>query len=482
MSRRDPRETPASRRAHAPGRDPRDIVTEYAFQVDPDLLGVPLAGAFRRLAAMLVDLAVLAGIFPFKAVLDSLLGGVTDVLVAGLAAWVLWRLGEERKEESLASHAITWAGRAIAAFVLLLAVTSFVVGLVDRGPGDRMDRLGESARQVAASLEGDSAALGPGAEDSLAALLARDGAPGDTADGRAGAGNGDLQAGREALSRARDGIGGGGDGSVDVGDLLSGGASVGQIVAFGRDVQRLAEAGSPEQARPVADRLALRLQRMGIDPGDVEEALREEIEASRDTVRPWMVDVLQRAAGRADSLEATRRAERDSVLALWIRARRTGDTARAEALRPRMLSAVAGDSLEALHEVRSEKAELEQEVDRLTSGEGYLRRLLDRVLDDMGLGFGSAALFFTIAIRLFRGRTPGKKLMGARVVRLNGTSLSWWDSFSRFGGYLIGPATGFLGWLQVFWDPNRQAIHDKIAGTVVIRTRGPGKRYRTDAG
>ena len=32
-----------------------------------------------------------------------------------------------------------------------------------------------------------------------------------------------------------------------------------------------------------------------------------------------------------------------------------------------------------------------------------------------------------------------------------------------------GFATGLLGFAQVFWDANRQAIHDRISGTVVIR-------------
>jgi uncharacterized RDD family membrane protein YckC len=34
-------------------------------------------------------------------------------------------------------------------------------------------------------------------------------------------------------------------------------------------------------------------------------------------------------------------------------------------------------------------------------------------------------------------------------------------------------ATGTLGFLQIYWDANRQAIHDKVAGTVVIRDGVP---------
>jgi uncharacterized RDD family membrane protein YckC len=73
---------------------------------------------------------------------------------------------------------------------------------------------------------------------------------------------------------------------------------------------------------------------------------------------------------------------------------------------------------------------------------------------------------------VWRGQTPGKRLLGIRVVRLNGKPITWWASFERFGGYAAGLATGLLGFLQIFWDRNRQAIHDKIMETVVVRERG----------
>ena len=40
---------------------------------------------------------------------------------------------------------------------------------------------------------------------------------------------------------------------------------------------------------------------------------------------------------------------------------------------------------------------------------------------------------------------------------------------SERGGYAAGLATGLLGFAQIFWDKNRQAIHDKIAETAVVR-------------
>ena len=78
------------------------------------------------------------------------------------------------------------------------------------------------------------------------------------------------------------------------------------------------------------------------------------------------------------------------------------------------------------------------------------------------------SLYFTLFTSLWNGQTPGKKVTGIKVLQLDGTPLSIIDSFGRYGGYAAGLATGFLGFLQVYWDPNRQAIHDKISATVVI--------------
>jgi len=80
-------------------------------------------------------------------------------------------------------------------------------------------------------------------------------------------------------------------------------------------------------------------------------------------------------------------------------------------------------------------------------------------------------IWFTLFTRLTGGRTPAKRLLGLRVINLDGKPLTWWDSFSRSAGYSASAATVFLGFLEAIWHPNRQTIHDKIAGTVVERDR-----------
>lgn len=98
-----------------------------------------------------------------------------------------------------------------------------------------------------------------------------------------------------------------------------------------------------------------------------------------------------------------------------------------------------------------------------------VRSYLAGVFDDLGLGFGWAAVYFTAFLAMMRGQTPGKKLMGIRVIRLDGKPIGWWISFERFGGYAASFSVGLLGFLQILWDRNRQGLHDKACETVVIR-------------
>ena len=100
------------------------------------------------------------------------------------------------------------------------------------------------------------------------------------------------------------------------------------------------------------------------------------------------------------------------------------------------------------------------------------------IIKDLGLGFGWAAFYFTVFSSLWSGQTPGKKIVGIRVLQLDGSPLTIWESFCRYGGYGAGIATGLLGFLQIFWNANRQAIQDQIASTVVIDERKSVKQKR----
>jgi uncharacterized RDD family membrane protein YckC len=96
-----------------------------------------------------------------------------------------------------------------------------------------------------------------------------------------------------------------------------------------------------------------------------------------------------------------------------------------------------------------------------------------RRLHKLGLRFGWAIAYFSLLPFWWKGQTLGKRLFGLRVVELTGKPLGLMTCFGRYGGYAAGLATGGMGFLQVLWDPNRQAVEDKLAHTVVVDQRGP---------
>jgi len=68
------------------------------------------------------------------------------------------------------------------------------------------------------------------------------------------------------------------------------------------------------------------------------------------------------------------------------------------------------------------------------------------------------------------GQTPGKRMLGLRVVQADGAPLTPGIAFLRWVGYIISKIPLFLGFIWAAFDGRKQGWHDKIAGTVVIRT------------
>jgi len=87
--------------------------------------------------------------------------------------------------------------------------------------------------------------------------------------------------------------------------------------------------------------------------------------------------------------------------------------------------------------------------------------------------FGVAALYFTLFGAGRRGATLGKRLLGIRVVALEGGRLHLLESFERFAGYLEIPVTFGLAFLPLWRDANRRMPHDRVASTAVVRSRKP---------
>lgn len=122
-------------------------------------------------------------------------------------------------------------------------------------------------------------------------------------------------------------------------------------------------------------------------------------------------------------------------------------------------------NLNLAHQTESPNSEVDDEEESDTRS---VLAWIKGFMSDMGLGFGWAAFYFTVFTAKFDGQTLGKKLLGIRVIQLDGAKISLWGAFGRYGGYAAGFTTGLLGFMQIFWDANRQGIQDKISSTVVI--------------
>jgi uncharacterized RDD family membrane protein YckC len=177
---------------------------------------------------------------------------------------------------------------------------------------------------------------------------------------------------------------------------------------------------------------------------------------------------------RTDTIRPERGAD---LLRRYAQALVARDSAALDTLSALAQSVVAGRRLGKLERrVRAlddQNDDLEDEAEQLQAqvNEPSLWRMVRATINDFGITIGWVGLYFTLFLAWWDGRTPGKYLLGIRVVRLSGEPLSLWFAFERFGGYAAGLATGLFGFAQLYWDPNRQAIHDRVARTVVVRTR-----------
>ena len=338
-----------------PDFDPRDIVTPYAFEVDEALLGTPLAPPWRRLVALLIDLAI-AGM------IANVAGGLVGVVVA----YVFYRVATRAE---LASWWKRWARGCL---VTIGALLLFGVSI---------------------SLVQDVQKWGNPVGPSLTAVL-----PGVSPD--------------TAAAPASD-------------------------------------ADTPSV--PNVDALEARA-----DLDDLTERPEAPLSPSLDTLSPEQGSTLLRRYAQALSAR---------------------DSTALDTLTGPVQSLVAGRRLGRLED-RIDV--LDDRNDNLERTAHQLRtqlqtpsfwRLVRGTANDLGITVGWIGLYFTLFLAWWNGRTPGKYLLGIRVVRLSGEPLSLWFAFERFGGYAAGIATGLFGFAQLYWDPNRQAIHDRVARTVVVRTR-----------
>jgi uncharacterized RDD family membrane protein YckC len=93
-------------------------------------------------------------------------------------------------------------------------------------------------------------------------------------------------------------------------------------------------------------------------------------------------------------------------------------------------------------------------------------------------------VLYAVVFLRWKQATPGKLITGLRVRRRDDPGLPWGSIVARVGFVtalsIVGqiPIIGILAFLVVLldylwplWDPRKQALHDKVAGTNVVRPR-----------
>jgi uncharacterized RDD family membrane protein YckC len=230
-----------------------------------------------------------------------------------------------------------------------------------------------------------------------------------------------------------------------------------------------------------AEEAATRILRDLEEQGVAGEQLRSVVDDLRDGADDANLRAVERAMGsivQESEQVVPEGLDVDSLLAAYAEARVAGDT-----LAERELGGLLGPRVAAVEWDRSQEriSRLEDRNDRLAAELSETERELEEerdrgligtligFLDELGLGIGWSGLYFTFLTAFFRGRTPGKRALGIRVLRLDGSALSYWVAFERFGGYAASLFTGMEGFVRILWDRNRQCLQDKLAETVVIR-------------
>lgn len=125
---------------------------------------------------------------------------------------------------------------------------------------------------------------------------------------------------------------------------------------------------------------------------------------------------------------------------------------------------------------------------------GFWIRVLASILDSLIIGiplgilafvfvFFTKSLSLAYAIQLIaiivmiymegvKGGTPGKLILGLRVVNENSEFIGITKAILRFVGKILSAILLGIGFLMIAWDKKKQGLHDKIAKTFVIFKTG----------
>jgi len=96
----------------------------------------------------------------------------------------------------------------------------------------------------------------------------------------------------------------------------------------------------------------------------------------------------------------------------------------------------------------------------------FLPYLLGSVI---GIAFFVGSIIYFPAFWVWQGATPGKMMMGVKIVKTDGSPIGIGRAILRYFGYIVSAIILYIGYIMIAWDSRKQGLHDKIAGTYVVR-------------
>lgn len=86
------------------------------------------------------------------------------------------------------------------------------------------------------------------------------------------------------------------------------------------------------------------------------------------------------------------------------------------------------------------------------------------------IGYVFSFAYFTYFVGAY-GATPGKMLLGLKVISSDGSGVSYPKSAGRWFAAFINYVTLYIGWIIAAFDEKKRGLHDLICDTRVIHTR-----------
>lgn len=83
-------------------------------------------------------------------------------------------------------------------------------------------------------------------------------------------------------------------------------------------------------------------------------------------------------------------------------------------------------------------------------------------------------LYYALQEGSSSGATIGKRIMGIRVLSVEGREIGFGTATGRFFGNFLNVMTLFIGYLLMLGNARNQCLHDMITSTVVVKTNSIG--------